>query len=555
MFGSNRILTIDVGASKVVLAEFAVERGASPQLINYGISHLEIDPENDTHASALLVASLRELMREHNIKPAPLYFSISGQTVFPRFVSLPPVSSDKIYQIVRYEAEQNVPFPIDEVVWDYQLLPGGAESENNVMLVAVKTENVTRLTDCVQAAHLEPQVVDAAPLALYNTVRHNYRDESGCTLVLDIGARSSNLIFVEEDRIFSRSVPVAGNAITQEMAKQFGISFEEAEEAKKAHAEVDLGGNYEGPEDETAQQIAKIVRTVMTRLHAEVNRSINFYRSQQDGSEPERVLLTGGSSMMQYTDVFFEDKLKIPIEYLNPFLQVTVSPAIDEDRIGGEAHLLSEVTGLALRHTMQCPIEINLMPPDLVALKTFRRRQPFFAASAIGVVLLLLAFWLYAERTEGLRARQLANVNESIKALGKTQKDLWDATDQRVAIQSNVVNVTQVIEDRFRWISLMDSIHACLLDGMWLTGLKPRVGRREASNIARSLLITGAGFEDKLKKYASDDATAFEVFRDRLRASGNFSNSTEIIEEPLTGREHYMREFTIRIDLMEPMAL
>ena len=82
MFQPKRILAIDVGASKVVLAEFAVERGRTPQLTRYGISHLEIDPENDTHSSALLVAALRELMREQGIKPAPLYFSISGQTVF-----------------------------------------------------------------------------------------------------------------------------------------------------------------------------------------------------------------------------------------------------------------------------------------------------------------------------------------------------------------------------------------------------------------------------------------------------------------------------------------
>ena len=555
MFQSNRILTIDVGASKVVLAEFAIERGSAPRLSRYGISHLDIDPENDTHTSALLVSALRDLMREQGIKPAPLYFSISGQTVFPRFVTLPPVSKDKIYQIVRYEAEQNVPFPIDEVVWDYQLLPGKSATETNVMLIAVKTENVIRLTDCVQAAHLEPHVVDAAPLSLYNTVRYNYPDEQGCTLVLDIGARSSNLIFVEQDRIFSRSVPVAGNSITQEMARQFGISFEEAEEAKKAQAEVDLGGNYEGPEDDTAQQIAKIVRTVMTRLHAEVNRSINFYRSQQDGSAPERVLLTGGSSMMQYTDVFFEDKLKIPVQYLNPFLKITVDPSIDEERIGAEIHLLSEVTGLALRHATTCPIEINLMPPDLVALKTFRRRQPFFAASAICLVMALLAFWLYAEKAERQRAGMLGELQESINVLRAKQGELRSTTDQRMAIHSNVVDVSQVIDRRFRWISLLDTIHGSLLDGMWLTGLDVVRGQGAESGRASKLVITGSGFKDQIKKYETTDATPLEVFRNRLRATDAFQDSTDILEQPLSGREHYLSEFKIRIDLEEPIIL
>ncbi|MDA0990905.1 MAG: pilus assembly protein PilM, partial [Verrucomicrobia bacterium] len=271
MARAKRILAIDVGASKVVLAEFVFAKGAAPQLNRYAIGQLSIDPEIDTHSSAILVATLRELMRDNGIKPAPLYLSISGQAVFPRYVKLPPVSRDKLFQIVRYEAEQNVPFPIDEVVWDFQLMPGATAADTNVMLVAVKTENVTRLTDCMQAGHLEPVVVDAAPMAIYNAACLNYGDLPGCTLVLDMGARSSNLIFVEEHRIFSRSVPVAGNTITQEIAKAFEISFEEAEEVKKTHGQVDLGGTTEASEDEATQQIAKIARNIMTRLHAEVN--------------------------------------------------------------------------------------------------------------------------------------------------------------------------------------------------------------------------------------------------------------------------------------------
>ncbi|NIY14600.1 MAG: hypothetical protein GWM98_06765, partial [Nitrospinaceae bacterium] len=101
---------------------------------------------------------------------------------------------------------------------------------------------------------------------------------------------------MEENRVFSRSVPVSGNTITSEIAKMFNIPFADAEALKLEHAEVGLGGVYEGPEEETAAQIAKIVRNVVTRLHAEVNRSINFYRSQQGGSPPSQVLLTGGSS-------------------------------------------------------------------------------------------------------------------------------------------------------------------------------------------------------------------------------------------------------------------
>ena len=213
MFKSNRVITLDIGSSRVVVAEFGLEKPAGLRLLNYAITHLEVEPDSDADASAYIVTAIKDSLRQLNIKPAPLLMTMPGQSVFPRYVKLPPVTKDKIQQIVQYEAEQNVPFPIEEVVWDYQLIPGEA-GEANVMLVAVKTENVSRLTDCIQAAGMEPDIVDASPLALYNAVRYNYPDLQGCTMVLDIGARSTNLIIIEESKIFIRSIPVAGNAIT-----------------------------------------------------------------------------------------------------------------------------------------------------------------------------------------------------------------------------------------------------------------------------------------------------------------------------------------------------
>jgi len=259
-----------------------------------------------------------------------------GFHVFSKFVKLPPVDSGKVDQIVQYEAEQNVPFPIEEVVWDYLLISTDEDGGLNVMLAAVKIENVKRLTDCVQAAGLEPEIVDVATMALYNTVRYNYPNLAGCAMVLDIGARSSNLIFVESDRIFSRSIPVAGNAITQELMKEFELSFKDAEEMKLAHAFVAFGGVSAGPEGDVADRVSKIVRNVITRLHAEVNRSVNFYRSQQGGNAPELVLLTGGSSVIPHTDTFFKEKLKVDVAYLNPFVNIAVGPEVTGERVAAD---------------------------------------------------------------------------------------------------------------------------------------------------------------------------------------------------------------------------
>ena len=244
MFAQDRILALNVGASKLVLAEFAVRPGRAPELLNYGIGELGVEPDNDADVLPYIVVALRDIMREHGIRPAPLLLALSGQVVFPRFVKLPPVARDKIAEMIRYEAEQNVPFPIDEVVWDYQLIGDASEGEQHAMIVAVKADNITEAAECVSAAGLDPELVDVAPLALYNCVRYNYPDMTGCVMVLDIGARSTNLVFIEQGRVFSRTIAVAGNAITQEIAKSLQISFAEAEALKQQHAFVALGGVF-----------------------------------------------------------------------------------------------------------------------------------------------------------------------------------------------------------------------------------------------------------------------------------------------------------------------
>lgn len=554
MFKSDRVIAVDIGASKIVLAEFSVAKPRGLQLLNYGIADLGIEPDGDADTSAYIVTTIREQLRLLGVKPAPLLMTMSGQAVFPRYVKLPPVTKDKIQQIVQYEAEQNVPFPIEEVVWDYQLIPGDA-GEVNVMLVAVKTENVARLTDCVQAAGMEPEIVDASPLALYNVVRYNYADLQGCTMVLDIGSRSSNLICIEESRIFIRSIPVAGNAITQELMKEFELSYKDAEELKRADAFVAFGGVYAGPENEVADRVSKIVRNVITRLHSEVNRSINFYRSQQGGSPPSRVLLCGGSSIIPHTDTFFRERLKVDVEYLNPFQNIPVSPTISTEKLGTEAHMMGEVTGLALRRALTCPVEINLMPPDLVAKKTFRKRQPFFAMAAAGIFLIMLCWWGYAHRMRDVVTGRLRNVESKISSLQAVQKQLVaveEGDGGRKAAEVRNTRLLSLVAARTRWIEILQAIYACMPEGMWFTSLQPVMGD---ANSVEYVEIVGLGFDDKLRQISAEDATSIEVFRNRLRTSPVFSDKTEIKAQPPPGSDAYAREFKIWVGLKTPVRL
>ena len=127
MLTDQRILAIDIGASSIKMAEFQALKAGGIQLTNFAVGSLDLDQQADTERIPHIVTTLRDLLHDRNIKPGPALVSVSGQSVFSRFVRLPPVDKDKVYQIILYEAQQNVPFPIEEVVWDYQLIGRGEQ--------------------------------------------------------------------------------------------------------------------------------------------------------------------------------------------------------------------------------------------------------------------------------------------------------------------------------------------------------------------------------------------------------------------------------------------
>jgi len=549
VFAQDRVLALNVGASKLVLAEFAVRSGRPPELLNYGIGPLDIESDSDTDPMPYIVVALRDLLRTMGVRQAPLVFALSGQAVFPRFVKLPPVGRDKIEEMIRYEAEQNVPFPISEVVWDYQLIGNADAGEQHAMIVAVKSESITEITDCIAAAGLEPEIVDVAPMALYNCVRYNYPDLTGCTMVLDIGARSTNLVFIEEGHVFSRTIQVAGNAITQEMAKSFQISLKEAEALKRQHAFVALGGVFSVGDDETADRVSKVVRNVITRLHAEISRSINFYRSQQGGGAPDRVLITGGSSIIPHMDTFFREKLQVNVEVLNPFVNVVVGAGLDPQQVAGDVTSLAEVVGLALRRTLACPAEINLMPPELVRRRAFRHRLPFFCLAAMGVVLMLVVWTLYANRTLKLYEAQQKYVKGQLDTIGKRETLLAKAQAERKTVQAQADDMRRLIAHRTDWVRVVNGVRECLLPGMWLTALEPV---READGQLTRVRLTGCGFKDRIESFAASigaKRTAGELLQERLRRHAVFGGEVVIQNDRDTANEQYLREFTLEAAL------
>ncbi|HUI07610.1 MAG TPA: type IV pilus assembly protein PilM [Verrucomicrobiae bacterium] len=474
MLGSDRIIALDIGASTIKIGEFQVARAHGARLTNFNFADLGIDPEHEETRKTLIVSTIRNALRERNIKSTSVIFSVSGQSVFTRFVKLPPVDESKVVQIIQYEAQQNVPFPIDEVIWDYQLLGNNPQGELEVVLLAIKSDIIEELTEGVESAGLRAQTVDVAPMALFNALRYNYGDLEGGTMIVDIGARTTNLLFIEQNRVFSRSIPIAGNAITQSIASEFNVPFLEAEHMKKAQGFVALGGAYEEPESETQARISKIIRNVMTRLHAEVARSVNFYRSQQGGGAPTRLLLSGGSSIIPYTDRFFKEKVQIPIEYFNPFRNVELDPQISREDLARCAHFFGEVVGLGLRQYSECPIEVNLVPRSVRSRKQMEQKRPYLAGAAVSLLLIPLCWLAYTKKTTVLKERQLQTITEQVDSLRSLSQGL-DREKQKLAdVESKADQIVSLVEQRSLWPEILQDINLRIGSNLWIVALSPQ---------------------------------------------------------------------------------
>ena len=465
-------------------------------LVDYRLRELPADPTGDAGRQAKLPGLLREMMHELHIRSGRVNYAVPGQTVFARFVRLPAVEEEKIERIIGFEAQQNVPFPIEEVVWDYQLVGGGAEEQIQVVLVAIKSDLLDEINAGVEEAGLQATIVDVAPMALYNAFRYNYSDLPGCSLLVDIGARTTNLLFIEPGKVFSRGVAIGGSAATAAISKEFGESFAAAEERKKRNVFVSLGGAYVEPSDPDVARASKIVRSTMTRLHAELMRSVSHYRAQQNGSRPERVFLCGGAASTPYTLEFFREKLQLPVEFFNPLRNVAVADTSAASNIARSAHLLGEVVGLALRAVIACPMELNLRPASVVRAQALEKRRPFLIPAAACLVLMVLGWGVFYTRAAQVTQRTAEQLQPKIDMMRTAERKFQTLNKRTAELDKIATPLIGAVNDRGAWVELLNDVNSRLPpEDIWVTEIIPLSGGKPVGVDEKrtSELATSAG--------------------------------------------------------------
>ena len=452
MLAAKSYLSVDFGAGSLKLAEFEGNESGGLRLRHYGIKSLGLEGSQESAREGVILKALQELLTEKGIKARDVNVCAPGFHVFSKFVKLPPVDAAKVTQIIQYEAQQNVPFPLEEVVWDYQILGSTPGGELEVLLVAIKSDIVEGLFRAVESAKLRLQLADVSPAALCNAFRYNYGDLEDCTMLLDIGAKTSNLLFFEKGKVFSRSINLGANSITQDFANEAKLKFDAAEKIKIEQGFVSLGGAYEEPENQHQAAISKIARQFMTRLHIQVNQTMQFYRGQQGGSAPQRLFLSGGASIMAYTAQFFAEKLNVPVEYFNPFRNVQIDPTVNLEELARVAHSLGEVVGLGLRNLAHCPVELNLIPESTRKWQTFNEKKPFFIATVFSLVGIVAAMGFLFQQLADVKQVELNDkVNPILQPMQDKATRFQKVYGDRQNAMKRLDEVTMWLQDRGYW--------------------------------------------------------------------------------------------------------
>lgn len=451
---AKNLAAVALGASGVKLAEFQIDQSARLKLTSFALRPFSSDRLPEARREQETIAALREA----KLAARRAHFCVSG--AFTKFVKLPPVDTAKIRQIIQYEAQQQIPYALEEAVWDFQITRNDPAAETEVLLAAMKAGAVESLFRAAEAAGLRMELTDAPIAALANSFLYNYPDADGCSLLVDIGAKSTHVLLLEKGRFFARSINLGSANITQEFSAEAKLPFAKAEQFKIERGFVSLGGAYEDPEDPQEAALSKIARQVMTRLHAQILQTIQFHRSQHGGGTPQRILLAGGGSLLPYTGNFFAEKLELPVERFNPLRNIEA----DESVAPEAATHLGELVGIALRDAAKCPVELNLMPKAIAKRQMFREKRPYFIATFLALLAGLGANGYFYSEVAAMKRDVLTDLRSKVEPL-KARAEQLNRTEKAIAQAKTEAEVyTRYLKNRFFWAEGLVEMRDLLID-------------------------------------------------------------------------------------------
>jgi len=491
---AKRAIGIDIGAGSVKLVELekSFEGVQLVRAVFFDLTQYADQEKRDT----LIREGIEGKLRTEKIRGGDVSISLSGQSVFIRFLKLPRIQQGKIDKIIKYEAQQQIPFPLDKISWDHQIFHTGVGPEEDVLFVAAKKEIVEATLAYLARTNLDVEYVDVSPLSLMNAITYNEPLAKG--LILDIGAKATNLIVVGDKGFWVRSILIAGDEMTHAIATKLKMPFDKAEELKRKEGMV---VSSESPVPATTSQAGKdlinALNPVVSDLVLSVIQSLEFYKTKHAHDMVfNEVILSGGGSKLKGIEDFLTKGLGMQIRRANLGQKIKCPSNLRVD-IDFQTRFGASI-GLALRLLQKCPTNIDLLPIERKQERDFRKEK-FWVISAgllIAVIPVTVAFNIWF---------QSATLKKELKYMESLSLQYVDV-NKNISSLKEKVKVSAARLKPFEILAVKKSIsiealleiRKLLPDQTWLTAISEDKGLISLEGRTLSNLLTINEFKNKL---------------------------------------------------------
>ena len=449
---SQGIWAIDIGTCS--LKALRLRRGAEGLEVT-GFDYVEhpkilsVSDVTQADREQAIRQTLRTFLSQNEVGKDEVTISIAGQNSFARFVKMPPVEAKRIPKIVPLEAVQQIPFDINEVEWDWQLMKNPESPDTEVGIFAIKNDVIAEIMDHFTRENLRVTCVQIAPMALYNYVLYDREDISSsggkATIVLDIGAENTTLVISTKETVWQRCIRIGGNTFTEAIADAFKLKFPKAEKLKRT-----------APMSKYMRQIFTAMKPVYTDLGGEIQRSLGFYASSGVGRDKgfSKIIALGGGMKLQGLTKYLQQSLGIPVIKPDSFERLKLAPEVSAAKFHENLSDFGVVYGLGVQLLEESKIETNLLPRRIARAMTWTRKAQTFTAAA-GVFLAVSAICLiwtvrslqqYKKQEAAMRSVQgvVAEAREISSKISdlESQKPVFE---QQVKKEMDLFNYRQVI--------------------------------------------------------------------------------------------------------------
>lgn len=372
MASSNICWGIEMGFGAIKALKLENDGGEYKVLDYAVINHSKVlsTPELD-QTDAMRVA-LGTLVNQHDLSNARVAVSLPGHQSFARFAKLPPVEPKKVPDIVKFEAVQQIPFPLEEVEWDYQTFVSPDSPDVEVGIFAVTRQRIMDQLAMLADVGLTPELVTLSPIAAYNAlaVDLGFTNDTPGTIILDIGTVSTDMIIAEAGRVWVRTFPVGGHKFTEALVSAFKLSYTKAEKLKR-----------EAEQSKHARHVFQAMRPVFSDIVQEIQRSIGFYQSVHPDADLKRLVGLGSTFRLPGLRKYLKQQTGMDVYRLEQFKKISMDgPQAGEFQAA--SFNLATAYGCVLQAFDQAPMRANLMPVPVIKAALWKRKVPYFATAA-----------------------------------------------------------------------------------------------------------------------------------------------------------------------------